>query len=144
MRINLLILFFLGIYFQTLAQNESRAPHTEKGVEEPEDTTLFAYTGEMPKFQGGGDDVFANYIQKNIVYPTDAKEKGIQGKVYIQYIIEKDGSVSNVIVVPGRSLYPSLDQAAIDVIKNSPKWKPGQNNGQPVRVKKIAVIAFYL
>ena len=158
MRIYFLLFILTGIFFQSQAQTTNPAKiHPDsmgnistieddggKIAEEiiPDSLQVFSFVGEMPKFMGGGDDVLIPYIQKNIKYPKDAQELKIKGTVYIQYIIERNGSVSNVAIVPGRSIYPSLDQAAIDVIKNLPKWTPGYNNGVPVRVKKLSRISF--
>ena len=147
MRIHIPLIILLFISLQSYAQEKSSSPSTKEnetmGTSEPTDSmATFSYVGVMPKFMGGGDDMLIPYIQKNIVYPRDAQELKIKGTVYVQYIIEKDGSVSNVTIVPGRGVYPSLDQAAIDVIKNLPRWTPGYNNGVPVRVKKVSRISF--
>ena len=141
MRHSFLFLFFLCIYFQTQAQK----PPVGGTVTDANDSTgVFMYAGTMPSFQGGGEQAFGEYIKKRITYPKDAKALGIEGVVYVQYIIEKDGSVTNVSIVPGRGVHPSLDQAAMDVIKGSPKWTPGSTNGKPVRVKRIQRINFII
>jgi TonB family protein len=113
------ILFLLCYFSQTHAQDNSASPPvTEKHIGEPiKDTAVLV----MPTFQGGGDEQFMKYIQSVIVYPKDARNARIQGTVYVQYIIEIDGSVSNVCVVPGKGVSPSIDQAAIDAVKSSPK-----------------------
>ena len=145
MRIHFLLFLLFAFYFQSQAQQSSAPDTTVKGIQEPtNEDVVYTYAGEMPTFQGGGDDAFAIYIQQHLIYPLDALQKGITGTVYVQYIIEKDGSVSNVKIVSGRELYPSLDQAAMEVVRNSPKWKPGKNNGVPVAIKKIARIKFNL
>jgi protein TonB len=142
MRIYIIFFFLTVISFQSKAQTPSFDGPISTGTEEPTDTSVFIFVGSMPLFNGGADTEFQNYIQKNLVYPKDAKEKGIQGTVYIQFIVETNGSVSNVRIL--RGLYPSCDQAAIDVVSKSPKWKPGENNGKPVRIKKTVKIIFQL
>jgi protein TonB len=87
----------------------------------------------MPSFKGGGLDKFREWIQKRTNYPQTAYEKRIMGTVFLTFIVEKDGSVSNVIVVKG--VDPLLDNEAVKVIKESPKWTPGMQRGEPVRVR---------
>jgi len=87
----------------------------------------------MPSFKGGGLDKFRDWIQKRTNYPQDAIDKKITGKVFLTFIIEKDGSVSNVTVVKG--VDPLLDNEAVKAISESPKWTPGLQRGEPVRVR---------
>jgi len=144
MRKNLFILFFICSCFQIQAQQQSGSVDKENmGVElppVPEEEQVSTFVQVMPKFQGGGDDAFSAYVEKNIIYTKRMADT--TGTVFVEYIIEKDGSVTNVKIVPRRGLTPVLNQAAIDVIKKSPKWQPGLNNGVPVRVKKISRIRF--
>lgn len=95
----------------------------------------------MPEFPGGMDQL-AKYLSENIKYPDEAKEKGISGRVFISYVIEKDGSVSNVKVM--RSIDPLLDNEAVRVVKAMPKWKPGMQKGKPVRVSYMLPVNFKL
>ncbi len=142
--------FLLFVFFNLciLTHAQQTRPHTtleDAPLSTSNDSTeTHIFTTTMPLFQGGGEDAFIRYIQGRVIYPKDARELKIQGTVYVQYIIEKNGSVSNVVIVPGKGVCPSIDQAAIDVIKSSPNWTPGLNNGKPVRVKKIARINFSL
>jgi protein TonB len=94
-----------------------------------------------PEFEGGMQ-AWAKYIQRNLRYPLQAQEDGIQGKVFISFVIEKDGSISNVTVL--RGVASSLDQEAARVIQKSPKWKPGIQNKQSVRVRYNMPISFSL
>jgi protein TonB len=94
-----------------------------------------------PEFEGGMQ-AWAKYIQRNLRYPLQAQEDGIQGKVFISFVIEKDGSISNVTVL--RGVASSLDQEAARVIQRSPKWKPGIQNKQSVRVRYNMPISFSL
>ena len=97
---------------------------------------------EMPGFMDGDLHSFAKWAQRNIKYPAIAAENGVSGKVYLQFVVEKDGSLSNIIVLKGRD--PALDAEALRVIGSSPKWKPGANIGIPVRVRCSIMINFVL
>ncbi len=87
----------------------------------------------MPSFRGGDINKFREWVQKRTNYPQAAIEARIQGKVYLTFIIEADGSVSNVTVVKG--VAPIIDNEAVKAIQASPKWSPGLQRGQPVRVR---------
>lgn len=87
---------------------------------------------QMPSFDGKGYEHFVEFIAENITYPEQAGKYGIRGVVFVQFIVEKDGSVSNVRLIKG--VDPLLDNEAIRVIKSSPKWEPGRQKGEPVRV----------
>lgn len=87
----------------------------------------------MPSFKGGDINKFREWVQKRTNYPQAAIESGIQGKVYLTFIIEPDGSVSNVTVVKGVAAI--IDDEAVNSIQASPKWSPGLQRGQPVRVR---------
>ena len=102
---------------------------------------IYQIVEEMPKFPGGEAELF-HYISKNIHYPQEAKEKGIQGRVFIGFVIEKDGSVSNIRNL--RGVDSELDAEAIRVVKSMPKWKPGKHNGEFVRVSYQIPILFKL
>ena len=92
-----------------------------------------------PEFEGGMKG-WAKYLQRNLNYPLDAQEIGKQGKVFISFVVERDGSISNVMLVKG--VYNSMDQEALRVIKKSPHWKPGKQNGRNVRVRYNMPISF--
>jgi protein TonB len=87
----------------------------------------------MPSFKGGDITKFRDWVGKRTNYPTEAVEKKIWGTVFLTFIVEKDGSVSNVTVVKG--VDPILDYEAVKAISESPKWSPGLQRGQPVRVR---------
>lgn len=116
----------------------------EKGGTGEKQEQEFTYVGEMPKFKGGEDAEVDKYIKARIIYPEDAKNKHIQGTVYVQYTVTATGDVTNVYIMQGKGLSPSIDAEAIRVIKGMPKWTPGKNNGTPVAVKKVARIKFTL
>ena len=95
----------------------------------------------MPQFPGG-QIAMLKYIMENIKYPKQIMEEGIQGRVTVSFIVEKDGRVSNVRLL--RSVQPLLDKEAIRVVKSMPKWTPGKHNGKPVRVRFNLPVMFKL
>ena len=108
---------------------------------EPEPEKVFDMVEQMPTFPGGQQELMA-YLGKNIKYPTIAQKNKEQGRVIIQMVISKDGSLSNIKVL--RSVSPSLDAEAIRVVGNMPKWEPGMQKGQAVPVKYTLPITFRL
>ncbi len=97
---------------------------------------------EMPTFQGQGIDGFRTYISQKMNYPEIAIKNRIQGRVFVQFVVEIDGRVSNIKVVHG--VDPTLDQEAIRVISAAPKWTPGRQRSKPVRVSFTFPIIFKL
>ena len=95
----------------------------------------------LPEFRGG-ESAYNTFIKRTLHYPLNARKKHIQGKVFLSFVIEKDGHVTNVQVVQGVSA--ELNSEAIRVIKKSPKWRPGIENGRPVRVQYTMPIRFTL
>ena len=113
------------------------------GSNTPQDSSMvYDFPEQMAHFPGDADamDLF---IRKNLYYPPKLKAAGIQGKVYIQFIVEKDGSISNITVRRG-SKNEELDQEAINVIKKMPNWTAGTIRGKKVRVKQTVPITFTL
>ena len=108
-------------------------------IEEEDDEEFFMVVENMPEFPGG-DLGLMKYIQKNVRYPAIAKEYNITGKVYISFIVDKQGSVTNVKVV--RGVDKNLDEEAVRVVKSLPKYKPGKQRGKPVRVMFTIPINF--
>ena len=106
-----------------------------------EETKVFDVVEEMPQFPGG-QAALLEYLSKNIKYPVVAEENGIQGKVIVTFVVERDGSISDVKVV--KSVDPSLDKEASRVVKSMPKWQPGKQNGSAVRVKYTVPVQFRL
>ncbi len=110
--------------------------------EEAEEAEIFFIVEDMPDFQGGGQDAFRTYIVNNLRYPQIAAENGIQGRVFVQFVVNEDGTVSDATVV--RGVDPSLDREAVRVVMSSPRWTPGRQRGQPVRVAFTFPINFVL
>ena len=102
---------------------------------------VFDVVEEMPSFPGGQGALMA-FLSSNIKYPVVAQENGVQGRVIVGFVVEKDGSISDVKVM--RSVDPSLDREALRVVKAMPKWKPGKQNGSAVRVKYTVPVVFRL
>ena len=102
---------------------------------------VFDVVEEMPSFPGGQGALMA-FLSSNIKYPVVAQENGVQGRVIVGFVVEKDGSISDVKVM--RSVDPSLDREAQRVVRAMPRWKPGKQNGSAVRVKYTVPVVFRL
>ena len=107
----------------------------------PEPEKVFEVVEQMPSFPGG-DKALMDFLSNNVKYPVVAQENGVQGRVVISFVVEKDGSVTDVRVV--RSVDPSLDKEAARVVKSMPRWIPGKQNGAAVRVKYNVPVSFRL
>jgi protein TonB len=101
----------------------------------------FNVVEDMPAFPGGMEAMIV-YLSSNIKYPADAKKQKVDGRVLVKFVVEKDGSITEVKVI--KPAFPSLDAEAIRVVKAMPKWKPGYQNGQAVRVQFAMPINFSL
>lgn len=97
--------------------------------------------GQQPSFPGGREELF-KYLTYNVKYPIDAAKNKIEGRVLVTFVVEHDGSISNVDVA--NSVYPSLDKESIRVVSGMPKWIQGKANGKTVRVKYTIPITFRL
>ena len=106
-----------------------------------EESKVFDVVEEMPQFPGGPSALF-EYLSKNIKYPVVAEENGVQGRVIVTFVVERDGSITDVKVV--KSVDPSLDKEAQRVVKSMPHWIPGKQNGSAVRVKYTVPVTFRL
>ena len=102
---------------------------------------MFDVVEQMPQFPGGDAALF-EYLSTHIKYPTIAEENGVQGRVIVTFVVERDGSITDVKVV--KSVDPSLDKEASRVVQGMPKWIPGKQNGDPVRVKYTVPVTFRL
>jgi protein TonB len=102
---------------------------------------VYQIVDEMPEFPGG-EEKLIEFVSKNVEYPQEAKEKGVQGRVFVGFVIEKDGSVGNVTLL--RGIGHGCDVEAVRVVKMLPKWKPGKHNGEFVRVSYQIPILFKL
>lgn len=120
---------------------EAPTPPTNPGTEGVETSTeVFKVVQVMPKFQGDLSD----FLSKNIEYTQQIRDIGIQGTVYVQFIIEADGSVSHITILKGITGADELSKSAIAGIEKMPKWQPGYQNGHPVRVQYMIPVKFQL
>ena len=117
------------------------APTVEE-EEDPEEQTIFEVVEQMPEYPNGGMAGLMQFLSKNIKYPTIAQENGTQGRVTVQFVVNKDGSIVDAKVL--RGVDPYLDKEALRVIGTMPKWKPGMQRGKPVRVKYTVPVMFRL
>ena len=114
------------------------APEPPKPAEE---NKVHDFVEQMPSFPGGMGALMS-WLSQNIKYPVIAAENGVEGRVIVQFVVEKDGSVNGVKVVRGKD--PSLDKEAVRVVSKMPKWNPGKQRGKPVRVKYTVPVTFRL
>lgn len=121
---------------QTFIPPPPPKPKEEEAAEE-----IFVVVEEQPEFPGG-QAALMKFLSENIRYPVIAQENGIQGRVICSFVVEKDGSITDVQVV--RGVDPSLDKEAVRVIQSMPKWKPGKQRGKAVRVRFTLPIVFRL
>ena len=125
----------------TQAAVEVKYTPVEVEEEEVEEQQIFQVVEEMPEFPGGMAECM-KWLSKNIKYPTISQENGVQGRVIVQFVINRDGSIVDAKVV--RGVDPYLDKEALRVISMMPKWKPGKQRGKAVRVKFTVPVMFRL
>ncbi|MFP4470560.1 MAG: energy transducer TonB [Bacteroidales bacterium] len=123
---------------ETIVEDFVPVVEEEEEVDEPE---IFTVVENMPSFPGG-DVARIKFLQENIRYPQMARESGIQGTVYVTFVVEPDGTVSDIRVI--RGIGGGCDEEAVRVIKEMPKWNPGMQRGKPVRVQFNMPIKFTL
>ena len=121
------------------AKEDIAAPEPPKHV--VEETKIFTVVEQMPMYPGG-DAALMGYLRDNIKYPTVAAENGVQGRVVVGFVVERDGSITDVNIL--RGVDPSLDREAMRVVKSMPRWNPGKQNGSAVRVKYQVAVSFRL
>ena len=96
----------------------------------------------MPTFRGGDVNFFREWVQRNVNYPDIAVENGIQGKVFVSFVVDKEGNISEVNIL--RGVDPCLDDEVIRVVQSSPEWKPGKQRGAEVSVRFSITVNFQL
>lgn len=128
---------------ETMEEFELRQQKTQEKEDAAlkEDKIYYGGVEEEPSFPGG-EEALRDFISKNLRYPIFAKENGIQGRVQVSFIVEKDGSLTDFVIT--QSAHPSLDKEAIRVLQSMPKWNPGKNDGQFVTVKTCEYVFFNL
>lgn len=113
----------------------------QKTVVAKKNQQVFDVVEKMPEYPGGQAALF-EYLSTNVKYPVDAEKQKIQGRVLVTFVVNTDGSITDIEVV--RKAFPSLDAEAVRVISGMPKWIPGEQKGQKVRVKYTVPLSFNL
>ncbi len=131
----ILPILLMSVYFVSCGSNKKITK------EKDNDDTIFTVVDQLPEFPGGSSGL-SNFIVKTVRYPMEAKKNGVQGRVFVSFVVEKDGSISNVKIA--RGVDPLLNEEAARVIKIMPKWSPGLKKHKPVRVKYTIPINFSL
>lgn len=139
----LLIVLPVLLALHTRAQDDvPPPPPVQEGTMSTEEPVL-TIVEQMPQFSGG-DQAMITYLATNIHYPQECIEAGVEGKVFIAYVVDLDGSITEVKVLRGVAECPALDREAARVVKTMPNWTPGSQNGKPVRVRMTVPIVFKL
>lgn len=136
-RFRLLLLLLIGIVVPSFFYAQDK--QNGNAVQGKDAEYAFEQLEVKPEFPNGNEGL-TKYLSENIKYPKKALKNGITGKVFVQFVIDKTGKVTNVVAV--RGVEKSLDKEAVRVIKSMPKWKPGMKDGQPVKVKYTIPINF--
>ncbi len=113
----------------------------EEAPEEEVADQIFSVVEDQPE-PAGGYPAFYKFIQKNMDYPAQARRMGVEGKVYVQFVVDKDGSINEVKAIKG--IGAGCDEEAVRVVKSAPKWKPGKQRGRAVKVRMVVPITFKL
>ena len=143
----LAMVFVVGKSKTLQAQPVVNLPTAENTVTQPpiaqtpKDTAVFMVVEDMPEFPGGIKKMM-EYIGENIVYPRQAAKDSIQGRVIVEFTVNTDGAIVDPRIV--RGVEPSLDEVALNVVQNMPKWKPGKQGGKEVRVRYTLPVTFRL
>ncbi|MDB4088585.1 energy transducer TonB [Flavobacteriales bacterium] len=128
--------------YKELAEKLNSAQNRNTSTTEPEvPAEIFSIVEVMPEFPGGQAKMLS-YISNKVRYPEIAKENNIQGKVYIQFVVNKDGSLSDAKVV--RGIGGGCDEEALRAVNSMPNWTPGKQRGKPVRTRFILPVRFHL
>ena len=131
------LLLFIGIAIPSIFYAQDK--QNGNAVQGTDAEYAFEQVEVKPEFPNGNDGL-VKYLSENIKYPKKALKNGVTGKVFVQFVIDKTGKVTNVVAV--RGVEKSLDKEAVRVIKSMPKWKPGMKDGNPVKIKYTIPINF--
>ena len=135
---NILAITAMLISYSTI---QAQVVIEDNAVVKEDENQIFVFVEEYPEFPNGEENLY-KYLGSNIKYPHDALENGIQGTVVVKFVVEKDGSISNVKAV--RKIGGGCDEEAVRVVKRMPRWKPGKQSGKPVRTEFTLPIQFKL
>lgn len=136
-RIITIVLLLLSASGWIYSQEEGKKEGEQKKSE-----PVFVVVEEMPTFQGGDVTKFREWVQKRVEYPEELIPERVEGKVYVMFVVEPDGSVSNATIL--RGLHPLLDKETLDKVNSSPEWKPGLQREVPVRVRFSITVEYNL
>jgi len=137
MKHTLLTLVLIALSIFTFAQNKKDT--SEIKIDSIQNEKTYLKVEEMPYFPGG-EKALKKYISKNLSYPKQEKESKVSGKVYVSFIIEKDGSITDIKVLRGLKYY--FDKEAIRLVRNMPNWIPGIQSGEKAKVQYVLPIEF--
>lgn len=130
------------LFITALSACENKSLTTQEDIIPiSKDNTIYQEVDQMPEYVNGMTD-FYGYIQKNLKYPEQAKQLDVEGKVYIEFVVSKTGTIESAKVL--RGIGSGCDEAALEVFQNSPNWKPGIKNGEAVNVKMVLPLTFKL
>jgi periplasmic protein TonB len=129
------------VYSETIKETKVKGKQTIVEVKAADGDEIFVIVENMPEFPGG-ELALRKHLNRAIKYPSIAQENGIQGKVIVNFVVDKDGNVSNAKIA--RGVDPSIDKEALRVVMSLPKWKPGMQRGKAVRVSYTVPISFQL
>lgn len=135
--ISALVLLVIVIAPARANAQDKREKTTQTRKDTATDDKVYEVCEQMPIFEGG-DAALLKYLRENLKYPDKTKDRGVQGRMVVGFIVEKDGSLTNVKVL--RAVDIALDAEVLRVIKGMPKWIPGRHNGQRVRVRYLLPI----
>lgn len=144
MKKQILLLLFVGYFsfsFSQVDEDFEIVPTIRVSDQVSDSNAVYTVVEQFPEFPGG-DEARMLFLRKNIKYPRSAQEEGIQGTVYATFIVEKDGSLSDIKIL--RGLSSDINSEVIRVIKLFPKWIPGKQNGKIVRVQYNIPVRFVL
>jgi TonB family protein len=137
-----MILLGLGILATSYANSHAATrANKETATTQMQDEGVFVIYETQPEFPGGMAELM-KYIQKNIQYPSICKEKRLQGRVIVQFVVNTDSTINDVQVI--KPVNPYFDKEAIRLVKSMPKWKPGEQYGKPVQVRFTLPVTFRL
>jgi len=124
-----------------IKQNPGEDTNKESSIQK-NDEKVFVVVEQMPTFQDGGINAFRNYLQQQVEYPREAAQAGIEGTVFVKFMVNKQGKTDEIEVM--RGVHENLDQAVIALIENSPDWEPGKQRGRAVNVQFTLPVVFKL
>ena len=135
-------IYFIAVLCAMLTSScKQQSNSIDSEIEALANEPIFTEVENIPEFDGGMTALYS-YVANNIKYPEQAIIKGIEGKVFVEFVISKDGSIQNTRVL--RGIHPDCDNEAVRVISQMPAWAPGKHKDQPVNVKMVLPITFKL